>query len=111
MLSSELMKTIEHSLSTFIGMKHISPTFMYHTNVFEADNIYKKPPPNEISPIFFAIFISFWVSTHDSANCWSAHRPPAARDSFNHVQDWCKAVGGIGGVPPKHKFLATPLVQ
>ena len=34
------------SWCTFIRMKHISPTFMYiyHTNVFEADNIYKNPP-------------------------------------------------------------------
>ena len=31
---------------------------LYHTNVFEADNIYHNPPPNVISPICFAIFIS-----------------------------------------------------
>ena len=41
------------SLCTFIGMKHISLTiYVCHTNVFEADNIYKKTSPNVISPIF-----------------------------------------------------------
>ena len=40
----------------FIGMKHISPTCIYHTNVFEADNIHKNPPPNVLSPIFFYYF-------------------------------------------------------
>ena len=45
---------LNSSLCTFIGMKHISPTFyVYHTNGFEADNIYKNPLPNVISPIFF----------------------------------------------------------
>ena len=40
---------------------------------------------------FFAIFISLWGSTHDSVDCKSAHRSPAARDSFKHVHDWWKA--------------------
>ena len=52
----------------------------------------KTPPPNVISPIFFAIFTSLWFSTHDSVDCWSTARPSAARDSFKRVHDWCKAV-------------------
>ena len=28
-----------------------------HANVFEADNIYKNPPPNVISPIFPALVL------------------------------------------------------
>ena len=46
------MNAVEQFI-VFIGMKHISPTgyiCVYHTNVFEADNIYKNPPPNVISP-------------------------------------------------------------
>ena len=37
---------------------------------------------------FSAIFISFWGSTHDSADRWSAHRSSAARDSFKRVHDF-----------------------
>ena len=85
------------SLCTFIGIKHISPTSMYnHTNVFDADNNYKNPPPNVISPIFFVIFISLWGSTHDSAYCWSAHISPAARDSFKRELDRDAWLGGVG---------------
>ena len=79
---------------------HFTYIYVYHTNVSEADNIYKNPPPNVISPIFFAIFISLWGSTHDSADCWSAHRSSAARDSFKRVHDWCKAGWRRPGAPP-----------
>ncbi len=61
----------------------------------------QKPSPNVISPIFFAIYISLWGSTHDSADCWSAYRSSAARDSFKCVHDWCK-LGWVAsaGCPP-----------
>ena len=49
---------------------------------------------------FFAIFISLWGSTHDSADCWSAHRSSAARDSLKRVHDWCKAGWRRPGAPP-----------
>ena len=78
------------------------------TNAFEADNIYKNPPPNmPFHPYLFAIFISLWASTHDSADCWSAHRSPAVRDSFKRVHDRCK-VGDVGLVAPQTKILAKP---
>ena len=41
-------------------MKHISPTFyvpVYHTNVFEADNIYKNPHSNVIHLDFCALLL------------------------------------------------------
>ena len=66
-------------------------------------NIYKNPPPNVISPIFFAIFISLWGSIQDSADCWSAHRSSAVRDSFKRVHDWCKAGWRRPGAPPPNK--------
>ena len=68
---------------TFIFHLHLC---IYHTNVFEAENI-KYPPPNVISPIFFAIFISLCGSTHDSADYWNAHRSPSVRDSLKRVHD------------------------
>ena len=75
----------------------------FHLHLSEADNIYKNPPPNVISSIFFAIFISLWGSTHDSSDCWSAHRSSAARDSFKRVHDWCKAAWRRPDGPPKQK--------
>ena len=52
---------------------------------------------------FIAIFISLWGSTHDSADCWSAHRSSAARDIFKRVHDWCKAGWRRPGAPPQQK--------
>ena len=57
----------------------------------------------------FAIFISLWGSTHDSADCWSAHRSSAACDSFKRVHDWCKAGWRQPGAHPQTKILANPV--
>ena len=65
---NELTNTIEQFIVyVHRNEAHFTYIYVYHTNVSEADNIYKNPPPNVISPIFFAIFISLWGSTHDSA--------------------------------------------
>ena len=56
------------------------------------------------------LFISLWGSTHDSADCWSAHRSSAACDSFKCVHDWCEAGWRRPGAPPPQtKILATPV--
>ena len=52
------------------------------SNVFEAVNVHTSPPQVPISPIFLAIYISLWSSTHGSADYWSgnsAPKLPAAR--------------------------------
>ena len=110
MSPSELTNTIEQFIVyVHRNEAHFTYIYVYHTNVSLAD-IYKDPPPNVISPIFFAIFISLWGSTHDSANCWSAHRSSAARDSFKRVHDLCKAWWRRPGAPPPQtKILATPV--
>ena len=77
MLPSELTNTIEQFIVyVHRNEAHLIYIYEYHTNVLEADNIYKNPPLNVISPIFSAIFISIWGSTNDSADCCSAHRSP-----------------------------------
>ena len=59
MLPSELTNIIEQfSVHVHRNEEHVTYIYVYLTNVFEADNIYKNPPPNVISPIFVAIFIS-----------------------------------------------------
>ena len=59
MLPSELTNTIEQFI-VYVHRNEADFTNIYvsDTNVFEADNIYKNPPLNVISPTFFAIFIS-----------------------------------------------------
>ena len=52
---------------------------------------------------FTYIFLQFvFALGSDSTDCWSAHRSPAARESFKCVHDWCKAgwhrSGGIDRV-------------
>ena len=108
-LPSELTNTIEQFI-VYVHRNEADFTNIYvsDTNVFEADNVYKNPPLNVISPTCFAIFISLWDSTHDSADCWSAHRPPAARDSFKRVHERCEAGWRRSG-RPQTKILATPL--
>ena len=44
---------------------------------------------------FLAIFILFWGATHDSADCWSAHRSPASNVCTTNAR-----LGGVGRVPP-----------
>ena len=79
-----LTKTIEQfTVYVHQNEAHFTYICIYDTNIFEADNNYKNPPPNVISPKFFAIFVLLWGSTYDSV--LTAHRSPAARDSFKLV--------------------------
>ena len=97
MLPSELTNAIEQFIVYDRNEAHFTYICVYHTNVFEADNIYKNPLPNAISPkknLFFSLWGSTY-STYDSADCWSAHRPPSVRDSFKRVHDWWR-LGGVG---------------
>ncbi len=96
--------SLTSSLCTFIGIKHISPTFMYIIPMnLRLTTFTKTLPQLSFHLYFFAIFISLWGSTHDSADCWSAHISSAARDSFKRVHDWCKARWRRPGAPPPNK--------
>ena len=100
-LSSELTDTIEQFLVyVHRSEAYFTYRYVYHTNVFEADNIYKKTSQMSFHLYFFAIFISLWCSTHDSADCWSAHISSAARDSFKCVHDSCKSGWSRPGCAP-----------
>ena len=60
MLPSELTNTIEQFI-VYVHRNevHFTYIYVYHTNVFEAENIYKNPPPNIISFLYlFAIFMT-----------------------------------------------------
>ena len=36
---------------------HLTYFYVYHTNVFEADNIYKNPPPKMSFHLYFLLFL------------------------------------------------------
>ena len=91
---------------TFIGMNHISPTCMYIIPMYLRLTTFTKTLPQMPFHLYlFAIFILLWGSTHDSADCWSAHRSSAARDSFKRVHGWCKAGWRRPGAPQQKSCL------
>ena len=87
MLPSELANTIE----LFIVYVHRNEAHFTYIYVYLRLTTFTKTLPK--CHFFFAISISLWGSTHDSADCWSAHRFQAARDTTN---EWL-------GAPPKQK--------
>ena len=78
----------------------------------------KLPPQMSFHQHCFAIVFALG-STHDSTECWNAHRSPATRESFKCVQGWVASAGwhrsgGIdrvasAGCPPPTIILATPV--
>ena len=74
-------------------------------------HVYKYPPQMSfhLLLLFCYFYFALGLHVHVSADCWSAHRSPAARDSFKHVHDWCKA-GWRRPSAPQTKILATPVV-
>ena len=55
---SELTNTIEQFIvHVNRNEAHFIYIYVYHTNEFEAANVYKNPPLNVTSPIFFAFFL------------------------------------------------------
>ena len=60
---------------------------------------------------FFAIFISLWGSTHDSADCWTgALTDPRLPATASNVCTTDGRLGGVGRVtpPPKQKSWLRP---
>ena len=85
MLPSELTNTIEQFI-VYIHRNeaHFTYIYVYHTNVFEVDNIYKNPPPNVISPtIFFCYYYFALGSTQNSADYWALTDPQLPRPNIN----------------------------
>ena len=78
-LPSELTNTIAQFI-VYIhrNEEHFTYVSLHHSNVFEADNIYKNPPQMSFLLYFFALFISLCGSTHDSADPQLLAIPAAA---------------------------------
>ena len=88
MLPSELTNTIEQFIVyVHRNEAHFAYIYVYHTNVFEADSVYKKRPLNVISSIFVANFISRGAPPMKLLTVGALTDPPAARYSFKRVHD------------------------
>ena len=113
MLPSELTNTIQQFIMyVHRNEAHFIYIYVYHTSVFEADDIYKNPPPNVISPIFVGnfYFALGLHSTHDYADCWGALSDPQLPTTTSNVSSARLIHGWVAsaGCPPK-KILATPV--
>ena len=110
MLPSVLTNTIEQ----FIVYVHRNEAhFTYIMYIIPMDlkltTFTKTLPQMSFHLYLFAIFISLWGSTNDYVDWWSAHGPPAARDSFNVCTTDYKAGWRRPGAPSPTKILATPV--
>ena len=106
MLPSELMNTTEQFMvhCMFIGMKHISPTFIIP--IYLRLTTFQKPSPKCHFTYIFLLFL--FRSGAPPVTLLNAGALTAARDSFKRVHDLCKAGWRRPGGPPT-KILATPV--
>ena len=83
-------------------MKHISPTSMYIIPMYLRLTTFTKTfPQMSFHLYFFAIFISLWGSTHDSADCWTGVlTDPRLPATASNVCTTDARLGGVGRVPP-----------
>ena len=107
-LPSELTNTIEQfSVYVHQNEAHVTYIYVYHTNVFEADNTYITPPPNVISPYCFAILFRSWAPTKTLLTVGALTGCPRQLQTCARLmQGW---VASSPGAPPPTKILATPV--
>ena len=106
MLPPELTNTIEQFIVYFHWNEaHFTYNYVYHTNVFEADSIYKNPPPNVISHRFFRSGAQ--PMTLLTAGVLTDPQLPVTASNVCTIDAW---LGGVGLVPPPPtKILAMPV--
>ena len=103
MLPSELTNTIEQ----FIVHVHRNEAHFTYIYVFEADNIYKNPPPNIISPIW--LFLLRSVAPPMTLLTAGALTDPQLSATASNACTTDARLGGVGRVPPQ--ILATPVSE
>ena len=91
MLPSELTNTIEQFIVyVHRNEAHFTYIYVYHTNIFEAENI-NLQQKNSLQTLFhlnlFDILFRFGAPPMTLLNTGALTALPAARDSFKHVHD------------------------
>ena len=99
----------------FIGMKHISITFRYIIPMYLRLTTFAKTLPQMSFHLMCCYLFPLWGSTHNSADCWSAHISPVSRDACPRHLQTCARLMQAGslrpGPPPPTKILATPVTE
>ena len=89
-------------------MKHISPTFVYIIPMYLRLKTFTKTLP-QMSFHLKKLLFSLWGSTHDSADCWSTHKPHICprllQTCARLIQGWMASARW----PPPTKILAGPV--
>ena len=84
----------------FIGMKHISFTFRYIIPMYLRLTTFAKTLPQMSFHLMCCYLFPLWGSTHNSADCWSAHRSPASRDARPRHLQTCARLMQAGSLRP-----------
>ena len=92
MLPSELTNTIEQ-LIVNLKEAYFTYIYVYHINIFEADNIYKNPPPNVTSPMLFIFLPEAPPMTLLTAGALTNIQLPATVSNVCTTGAW---LGGVG---------------
>ena len=102
MSPSELTNSLQlnSSLCTFIGMKHISPTFMYIIPMYLRLTTFTKTLPQMSFHLSFCYFYFAPPMTLLTAGALTDYRLPAAA---SNVCTTDARLGGVGQVPPPPK--------
>ena len=113
MSPSELTNTIEQFIVyVHRNEAHFTYIYVYHTNVSEADNIYKNPPPNVISPIYFLLFLFRSGAPPMTLLTAGALTDPRLPATASNVCTTDARLGGVGRVAnffPNHVLAAIPV--
>ena len=102
---------LNSSLCTFIGMKHISPTFMYIIPMYLRLTTFTKTlSPNVISTIFVLVFLFRSGAPPMTLLTAGALTNPRLPATASNVCTTDARLGGVGRVPPPPptKILAYP---
>ena len=100
----ELTNTIEHSsLCTFIGMKHISPTFMYIIPMYLRLTTFTKTLPQMSFHLYFLLFLFRSGARPMTLLTAGALTDPRLPATASNVCTTDARLGGVGRVLPKQK--------
>ena len=109
MLPSELTNAIEQFI-VYVHRNEAHFTYICdHTNIFEADNIYKNPPPNVISPKKKFYFFRSGAPPMTQLTAGALTGPMHLPATVSNVYTTDVRQGSVGRVAPQTKILATPV--
>ena len=91
------------SLCTFIGMKHISPTFMYIIPMYLRLKTFTKTLPQMSFHLYFLLFLCRSGAPPVTLLTAGALTDPRLPATASNVCTTDARLGGVGRVPPKQK--------